>query len=98
MAIFRDDEKGGIHEEHREIDRIKSPAFQSMESINRLSTVWAMVWGGVRESLRSQKGVEWSSNLSRYEHVTFAFMVQETQPKTYFSYHWHPYAVDPAID
>lgn len=33
-----------------------------------------------------------------YEHVRLEFMVQDVRPETYFSYKWHPYAVDPAID
>jgi len=33
-----------------------------------------------------------------YEHVRLEIMVQTIRPETYFSYQWHPYAVDPAID
>ena len=30
-----------------------------------------------------------------YEHVRMEIVVQEIKPETYFSYTWHPYAVDP---
>lgn len=33
-----------------------------------------------------------------YEHVTVEMRVERIEPENYFSYRWHPYAVDPAID
>jgi uncharacterized protein YndB with AHSA1/START domain len=33
-----------------------------------------------------------------YEHVPWEAVVKEMQPEKYFSYTWHPYAVDPKID
>lgn len=33
-----------------------------------------------------------------YEHVTVEMRVETVEPEGYFSYRWHPYAVDPAID
>ena len=33
-----------------------------------------------------------------YEHVTVDFMVERIQPQQYFSYRWHPYAIDPKAD
>jgi len=33
-----------------------------------------------------------------YEHVTFEAMVQKMEPEQFFSYTWHPYAVDPNTD
>ena len=35
---------------------------------------------------------------SGYEHVKWEAVVQEMQPERLFSYTWHPYAVDPAMD
>jgi uncharacterized protein YndB with AHSA1/START domain len=36
--------------------------------------------------------------IPRYEHVTLEMMVERIDPERYFSYRWHPYAVDPALD
>ena len=36
--------------------------------------------------------------IPRYEHVTVEIVVEKVEPEEYFSYRWHPYAVDPAID
>ena len=33
-----------------------------------------------------------------YEHVTVEILVEQVEPEGYFSYRWHPYAVDPAVD
>jgi len=33
-----------------------------------------------------------------YEHVRMQFVVKDIRPETYFSYTWHPYAVDPKVD
>ncbi len=33
-----------------------------------------------------------------YEHLTLELLVERIDPERYFSYRWHPYAVDPAVD
>lgn len=33
-----------------------------------------------------------------YEHVTMEMLIERMEPERYFSYRWHPYAVDPAMD
>jgi uncharacterized protein YndB with AHSA1/START domain len=33
-----------------------------------------------------------------YEHVRMQIVIQAMEPETLFSYTWHPYAVDPAVD
>jgi uncharacterized protein YndB with AHSA1/START domain len=33
-----------------------------------------------------------------YEHVTVEMLVERIDPERYFSYRWHPHAVDPAVD
>lgn len=33
-----------------------------------------------------------------YEHLKWEAVVQRIEPETYFSYTWHPYAIDPAVD
>lgn len=33
-----------------------------------------------------------------YEHVTLEIQVGTVEPESYFSYRWHPYPMDPAID
>lgn len=33
-----------------------------------------------------------------YEHVQFDVMVERMEPESYFSWRWHPYAVEPGVD
>ena len=33
-----------------------------------------------------------------YEHLTWQAVVRQIEPEQYFSFTWHPYAVDPAVD
>jgi uncharacterized protein YndB with AHSA1/START domain len=33
-----------------------------------------------------------------YEHMTVEMLVERIEPERYFSYRWHPYAIDPAVD
>lgn len=33
-----------------------------------------------------------------YEHVTVEILVERIEPERYFSYRWHPYAIDMAVD
>src|SRR5579863_1710099 len=33
-----------------------------------------------------------------YEHLRMEIQVKTIEPETYFSYTWHPYAVDPKVD
>jgi uncharacterized protein YndB with AHSA1/START domain len=33
-----------------------------------------------------------------YEHMTMEMLVERIDPERYFSYRWHPYAVDPGVD
>ena len=36
--------------------------------------------------------------LAGYEHVALEMRIERIEPEGYFSYRWHPYAVDPATD
>jgi uncharacterized protein YndB with AHSA1/START domain len=33
-----------------------------------------------------------------YEHVTLEMRIERIEPERYFSYRWHPNAIDPAVD
>lgn len=36
--------------------------------------------------------------IPRYDHVTVELAIDRIEPENYFSYRWHPYAIDAAID
>ena len=33
-----------------------------------------------------------------FENVTMELLIERIEPERYFSYRWHPYAIDPAVD
>ena len=33
-----------------------------------------------------------------FEHVSVEMLVERVEPERYFSYRWHPHAIDPAVD
>jgi len=33
-----------------------------------------------------------------YEHLVMEVVVQKMEPEGLFSFHWHPYAIDPSVD
>lgn len=33
-----------------------------------------------------------------YEHLEMEITIEDMKPEDYFSYRWHPYAIDPAVD
>ncbi len=37
-------------------------------------------------------------SISGYEHVWFDVVVERIEPQDLFAFHWHPYAIDPAVD
>lgn len=34
----------------------------------------------------------------RYEHIQMELLIERIQPERFFSYRWHPYAIDPKTD
>ena len=57
-------------------------------------------WFGVRLEGAFTEGatVRGRVTLPDYEHVILELVVQKLEPERYFSYRWHPHAVDPARD
>jgi len=74
-----------------------------------LSRVWQAVssaeefgnWFGVAlkgKSFVAGQRVQGNITIAGYEHVVFDVLVERVEPQKLFSFSWHPYAVDPAID
>lgn len=74
-----------------------------------LSRVWQALssaeefgnWFGVAlkgKSFVAGQRVQGNITIAGYEHVVFDVLVERVEPQKLFSFSWHPYAVDPAID
>ena len=57
-------------------------------------------WFGVRLQGGFQIGKPTSGPVTYpgYEHVTFTAYIEEMRPQSYFSFRWHPYAVERGVD
>ena len=36
--------------------------------------------------------------IPNYDHLTLEMQIERIEPERYFSYRWHPYAIDPKVD
>ncbi|MFL5482229.1 MAG: SRPBCC family protein [Gemmatimonadaceae bacterium] len=50
------------------------------------------------EPFAAGKKVMGKLTIPNYEHLQFEMEVERIEPQNYFSYRWHPYAIDPKTD
>jgi uncharacterized protein YndB with AHSA1/START domain len=57
-------------------------------------------WFGVALRAPFAPGAEVSGNLTspKYEHVTLTIRVEAMEPERFFSFRWHPYAIEEGVD
>ena len=57
-------------------------------------------WFGVKLESPFKAGAKVRGQITHpgYEHLTLEVVVDRVEPEHYFSYRWHPYAVDPKAD
>ena len=57
-------------------------------------------WFGVRLESPFAQGARVQGRITNpgYEHLTMEITIEKLSPERLFSYRWHPYAIDPAVD
>ncbi len=57
-------------------------------------------WFGVSLTAPFTPGAEISGrmNIRKYEHVTLRIWIETLEPERFFSFRWHPYAVEEGVD
>ena len=57
-------------------------------------------WFGVSLEAPFEPGAEVSGkiNIRSYDHVTMRIWIKKMDPERFFSFRWHPYAVEPGVD
>ncbi|HWC74338.1 MAG TPA: SRPBCC family protein [Gemmatimonadales bacterium] len=57
-------------------------------------------WFGVKleGDFAAGKIVRGRITLPKYDHLTMDLQIERIEPERYFSYRWHPYAIDPTVD
>jgi uncharacterized protein YndB with AHSA1/START domain len=57
-----------------------------------------MVWSEIRSTVRGGQTARGRITYPGYEHLMLEAVVQKIEPETFFSYTWHPYAIDTDMD
>jgi uncharacterized protein YndB with AHSA1/START domain len=57
-------------------------------------------WFGVKLSAPFAPGAEVSGQITirEYDHVTMTIWIEAMEPERFFSFRWHPYAIEPGVD
>jgi uncharacterized protein YndB with AHSA1/START domain len=57
-------------------------------------------WFGAALTGRFIPGAEVSGRITirNYEHVTLTIWIETMEPERFFSFRWHPYAIEPGVD
>jgi uncharacterized protein YndB with AHSA1/START domain len=57
-------------------------------------------WFGVTLHGPFSEGARVSGHMThpKYQHLTLEVFIERIEPESYFSYRWHPYAIDPNTD
>ena len=57
-------------------------------------------WFGVQLATPFTPGAEVSGRITirNYDHVTLTIWIEAMEPERFFSFRWHPYAVEPGVD
>lgn len=82
-------------EKHFEVSARRSRVWRAISSSAEFGT-----WFGMELDRPFTPGATVFGRLTipGYEHLTVEIRIERVEPEGYFSYRWHPYAIDPAID
>lgn len=94
-AMTKDTPSTDRIEKHVELRAPRSRVWRALTNAQEFGT-----WFGVNMEGEFAKGATVSGRLtiSRYKDLPLELQIERLDPERYFSYRWHPYAVDPAID
>jgi uncharacterized protein YndB with AHSA1/START domain len=82
-------------EKHVSLDAPRSRVWSALTEVEQFST-----WFGVSLSTPFAAGREVSGklNIRNYEHATLTIWIETMEPERYFSFRWHPYALESGVD
>lgn len=57
-------------------------------------------WFGIKleGAFAAGRAIRGRLTIPGYDHLTLEMQVEQIEPEHYFSYRWHPYAIDPKVD
>jgi uncharacterized protein YndB with AHSA1/START domain len=82
-------------EKHVILDAPRSRVWRALTDVSQFNS-----WFGVSLTTPFEPGAEVSGTISikSYEHVTMRIWIETMDPERFFSFRWHPYAVEPGVD
>jgi len=82
-------------EKHVTLDAPRSRVWRALTDVAQFNT-----WFGVSLTAPFVPGAEVSGklNIHDYEHITLRIWIEAMEPERFFSFRWHPYAVEPGVD
>jgi uncharacterized protein YndB with AHSA1/START domain len=77
------------------LDATRSRVWRALTDVTQFGS-----WFGVSLATPFTPGAEISGNLKvrNYEHLTLTIWIETMEPERFFSFRWHPYAIDPDTD
>jgi uncharacterized protein YndB with AHSA1/START domain len=77
------------------LDAPRSRVWRALTDVEQFNT-----WFGVSLETPFKPGAEVKGQIKirGYEHVTMTIWIEMMEPERYFSFRWHPYAIEPGID
>ena len=77
------------------LDAPRSRVWRALTEVEQFNA-----WFGVSLATPFAPGAEVSGqiNIRGYEHVTMTIWIETMEPERFFSFRWHPYAIEPGFD
>ena len=77
------------------LDAPRSRVWRALTEVKQFNA-----WFGVSLATPFAPGAEVSGRLAirGYEHVTLTIWIETMEPDRFFSFRWHPYAIEPGVD
>jgi uncharacterized protein YndB with AHSA1/START domain len=77
------------------LDAPRSRVWRALTEVKQFNA-----WFGVSLATPFAPGAEVSGqiNIRNYEHVTMTIWIEKMEPDRFFSFRWHPYAIEPGVD
>ena len=77
------------------LDAPRSRVWRALTEVEQFNT-----WFGVSLATPFAPGAEVSGQIKvrGYEHMTMTIWIETMEPERFFSFRWHPYAIEPDVD
>ena len=82
-------------EKHVAFDAPRSRVWRALTDVQQFNA-----WFGVQLASPFAPGVEVSGRITapKYEHVVMSIWIEAMEPESFFSFRWHPYAIEQGVD